>query len=192
MTIGFQMVRTMQKNKIKIKFNPIDIVYKLVKYSKKKIDCYFTDKKSLAYITSYSARSKNEKIEYLNAQECFRCSSFYSRKTRFDKDVRHCSGTTSNVYKFKNQNLVTFEVSYKLRGHLRFATYFDFETTTTSLSSLEPHNSEMFPVSSVIIFAFHSRLNLDRIIIQRSLGYYLEKLTDVSFCLRICWRILIL
>lgn len=39
----------------------------------------------------------------------------------------------------------------------------------------------MYPVSFVIIFAFHPRLNLDRIVVQRTFENSLKKMTDVSY-----------
>ena len=38
----------------------------------------------------------------------------------------------------------------------------------------------MFPKSYVILFAFHPKFNIDRIIIQQSFSQFLGKLTDIS------------
>ena len=42
----------------------------------------------------------------------------------------------------------------------------------------------MFVVSCVIIFAFHSELKLDRVIIKCSYGHSLEKLTAIDHLTR--------
>ena len=39
----------------------------------------------------------------------------------------------------------------------------------------------MFVVSYVIIVAFHPKLKMDRVIIQRSFGHSLEKLTTIDY-----------
>ena len=38
---GFQMVKAMLRDRLRIDFQPIDIVFELVKHYKQKIDCYF-------------------------------------------------------------------------------------------------------------------------------------------------------
>ena len=56
-----------------------------------------------------------------------------------------------------------------------FALHFDLKTTRASFSAFDPDNRKVFPVSSVIIFAF---LNLNTIIIQRTFANSLEKLAN--------------
>ena len=85
------------------------------------------------------------------------CCNFYLRKAKFYKHVEYCSGKRGIVYKVENVNLITNENNFKFRGDLLFAVYFDFETTTASFSSLSPDKSERYPVSFVIIFAFHPK-----------------------------------
>ena len=39
----------------------------------------------------------------------------------------------------------------------------------------------MYPISFVIIFAFHPKLDIHSLIIERSFSHPLEKLTDISY-----------
>lgn len=106
---------------------------------------------------------------------------FLFKKSKFDKHVKYCSGKRVAVYKVENVNLITNKDNFKFRCNLPFAVFFDFETTTASFSALNSDKSERYPVSLVIIFAFHSKWNLERIIIERSFSHSLEKLTTVSY-----------
>ena len=87
------------------------------------------------------------------------------------------------LYKFQNQNLITFEDYLKYKADLPFIAYCDFETTTTTEYMFDWENREMFAVSYAIIFAFDGDLNIDKIVVERSSGHSLEKLIDVS-CLK--------
>ena len=49
------------------------------------------------------------------------------------------------------------------------------------LLTLQIQSKKMFVVSYVMIVAFHPKLNLDRIIIQRSYAYSLEELTTLNY-----------
>ena len=73
------------------------------------------------------------------------------------------------------------EEKLKYKPDLSFVAYCDFETTTTPSEILQLENSEVFVISYVIIFAFHSNLNLDRVVIGRSFRYGLQKLADPSY-----------
>ena len=42
----------------------------------------------------------------------------------------------------------------------------------------------MFAASYVIVFAFHPELDIDRVIIERSFGQSLERLTSLSYLTR--------
>ena len=59
--------------------------------------------------------------------------------------------------------------------------YIDFETTAPTDDCLHPESKKMNAVSHVIIFAFHPELNLKRVIIERSFGHSLEKLTMIDY-----------
>ena len=51
---GFQMIRSMLQNKLRVKYRPIDIVFDHVKHHKQNINCCFTITKHLAYRTLFS------------------------------------------------------------------------------------------------------------------------------------------
>ena len=59
--------------------------------------------------------------------------------------------------------------------------YVDFETTAPTGNCFNPEEKKMFVVSYVIVFDFHPKLNLDRVIFQRSFGHSLKKLTTIYY-----------
>ena len=95
--------------------------------------------------------------------------------------MEHCSGVPSIVSNFNNQNLVTFEDNLGYKGNLPVAAYIDFETTAPTDSCFDPEQKKMFIVSYVIILAFHAKLKVDRVIIQRSFGHSLQQLTTIDY-----------
>ena len=109
----------------------------------------FGIKKYLAYRTTNLIR-KNCKIEHTNAYKCFSCShiffNFFSKK-RFENHIKNDSGVPGSLYKFENQNFITFEDNYKFIGDLLFAVYFDFETTTTAKGGYNSEVCEMYSIS---------------------------------------------
>ena len=51
----------------------------------------------------------------------------------------------------------------------------------TAWSAFISKDNKMYLASFVITFTFHSRLEIDRIIIKRSFSHPFEKLTDISY-----------
>ena len=147
--LGFEIARPMQWNKSRVNLKPIDIFYKPEKHFRQKVNCLFRDKKYLAYRTTNLIR-KNCKIEHTNAYKCFSCShiffNFVSKK-RFENHIKNDSGVPGSLYKFENQNFITFEDNYKFIGDLLFAVYFDFETTTTAKGGYNSEVCEMYSIS---------------------------------------------
>ena len=76
------------------------------------------------------------------------------------------------VYNFNNQN-VTFEDNLGYKGDLPVVAYIDFETTAPTNSCFNSKQKKMFIVLYVTIFAFHPKLKMNRITIQRSFGHSL-------------------
>ena len=93
-------------------------------------------------------------MEQKNPYACHHFSTFFTRNPRYDKHVENCSEKPGVVYRFENQNLVTFGDNLKYWGDLPFVAYCNFETTTTSKCMYNPEDRKMFPMSYVIIFAF--------------------------------------
>ena len=85
-------------------------------------------------------------------------------------------------YNFNNQNLTSYQDNFNAKGDVPLLVYFDFETTALTFS--DPEQQKMLVVSYVMIVAFHPKLNLDRIIIQRSFSHSLEQLTTLDYFTR--------
>lgn len=69
---------------------------------------------------------------------------------------------------------MTFEENLKYKGDIPLAAYIDFETRAPTDECLDPENRKMFAVYYVIIFAFHSELDIDRVIMERSFDHSRE------------------
>ena len=95
--------------------------------------------------------------------------------------MEHCSDVPGIIYNFNNQDLVSFEDNFVYKGDLPVVAYIDFETTTPTDACFDPEQKQMFVVSYIIILAFHPKLNIDRVIVQRSVGHSLEKFTSLNY-----------
>ena len=85
------------------------------------------------------------------------------------------------MYNFTYQNLVSFEGNIGNKGNLALVAYMDFETTAPAENFLTPEQNKMFVVSYTLIFAFHPKLNLNRVIVQRRFGHSLLKVATVDY-----------
>ena len=108
-----------------------------------------------------------------------KCSSCITQEFRGFDIIK--SGIRGVAYNFTNQNLVSFEDNIDNKGDLPLVTYMDFETTACAQNFLTPEQNKMFAVSYTLMFAFHPKLNLNRVILQRSLGHSLSKLATVDY-----------
>ena len=150
----------------------IDIIYKPVKKEDEIIECFFTSRINLAYRLTFS---ENQKIKHSTAYQCHFCSNYYGRKDKFDRHIENCTGKPGYVYNFNIQNILTFEENLKFKLDIPLTAYNDFETTAPTDDCLDPESKKMNAVSSVII------LDLKRVIIERSFGHSLEKLTTINY-----------
>ena len=119
------------------------------------IDCYFTGFIRLAFRTTLST-GKNKPLEHTNACQCNGCLNFFVAKNRLENHLKICSEMPGAIYKFKNQNLLSFEDNFQYLGDHPFVAYFDFETTTGSGSGNYLDDEEMYPLCYCLIFCFSS------------------------------------
>ena len=178
---GFTIVRLEFDNEIRKEFTPVDIIYKPVKKENEILNCFFTDKLHLAYKATYNETIKWDKLKSSCAFQCYFCGKFWTRKTKLETHMKNCTGKPGFVYNFQTRNLLTFEENIKLKRDVPLTTYVDFETTAPTDCCLDPESNKMNAVSYVIILAFHPKLQLPRIIIERSFGHPLEKLCQIDY-----------
>ena len=95
--------------------------------------------------------------------------------------MRNCTGKPGFIYNFQTRNLLTFEENLKFKRDVPLTTYIDFETTAPTDDYLDPESNKMNVISYVIILAFHPKLNLPRIIIERSFGHSFERLSQIDY-----------
>ena len=96
------------------------------------------------------------------------------------KHKENCSRVAGVIYNFNTQSLISFEDNFHAKGNLPFVIYFDFETTAPTDNCFDSEQKTMFVVSYVLIVAFHPKLKLDKIIIQRSYVHTIEQLTSLE------------
>ena len=125
--------------------------------------------------------NKGEKLWHDFAYQCYYSGKFFAITDRQELHMEHCSGVPGIIYNFNNQNLVTFEDNLGYKGDLPVVAYIDFETTAPTNSYFDFEQKKMFVVSYVIILAFHPKVKMDRVIIQRSFGRSLEQLTTIDY-----------
>ena len=85
------------------------------------------------------------------------------------------------MYDFNNQNLISYQDNFHAKGDIPFVIYFDFEIIAPTDNCFDPEQKKMFVVSYVMIVAFHPKLKLNRIVIQRSYARSLEQLTSLNY-----------
>ena len=170
----FNIVRLEFAKKLRQETSPINIIYNPVKKDTENIKCFFSNRINLAYKTTFS---ENKKLRHEMAFQCYFCSNYYGRKDKFERHMENCTGRPGYVYNFNTQSLLTFEENLKFKCDIPMTAYIDFETTAPTDDCLGPESKKMFPVSYVIIFAFHPELQLDCVIIERSFGH-----SQMRFC----------
>ena len=178
---GFTIVRLEFDNEIRKEFTPIDIIYKPVKKENAILNCFFTDKLHLAYKAVYNETTKWDKLTSSCAFQCYFCGKFWTRQSKLAMHMKNCLGKPGFVDNFQTRNLLTFEENIKFKRDVPLTTYIDFETTAPTDCCLDPESNKMNVVSYVIILAFHAKLQLPRIIIERSFGHSLEKLCQIDY-----------
>ena len=158
--------------------SPINIIHIPVRSQEDVIRCFFTNdiKNAFRGTCSVGQDVKNASTLY----ECYYCSTFFIRKTDFDKHIRVCGKKPGVVYDFILQN-VTFEDNIKYKGDLPFCVYADFETTAPTGDYLNPENNSVFAVSYALVFAWHPKLKLDRQMVVRGYNHSLKELADVTY-----------
>ena len=175
---GFNIVRLEQSKKIMQKFIPIEIIYKPVKNCNEVINCYFSNKINLAFRSTFS---ENGILRHGTAFQCHFCSNYYGRKDKYDRHLDSCTGKPGYIYNFNTQSLITFEENLKHKSDIPLTAYIDFETTALIDDCLDPENAKMFAVSYLIIFTFHPKLEIDKVIIESSFGHSEYTLTSLNY-----------
>lgn len=104
-------------------FRPLDLAYKPINRIDQNIDFYFSKLMRKAYRV---VSNKKNGVESTTADQCFACNKLFIEKKSLENHKRACSSMPGLVYKFENQNILTFEENVKFMGDLPFAIYFDF------------------------------------------------------------------
>ena len=180
---GFTVIRIQHEKKERKNFEPPGIVYKPTKQLEIEPLCFFTIDISQAYSSYFSTGTKMKRAR--KVEQCHYCNHFFiHHPKKLEKHMKHCSGKPGVIYSFTNQSLISYEDNFKAKGDLPFVAYFDFETTAPTDNCLDPEQRKMFVVSYVMIVAFHTALNLDRVIICRSFAHLLDQLSNIDYLTR--------
>ena len=100
--------------KIRQKMSPIDIIYKPVKKEDEIVEWFFSTQMNLAFRATLNENKEPKKLKHSTAFQCYFCSTYYSRKERFDRHIENCTGRPGFFYNFNTQNLLTFEENLNL------------------------------------------------------------------------------
>ena len=168
--MDFVSLASNKKKKNKKKFRTVDIINKPVK-KKWSIHCYFSSWLNFGFCGKYIEGDNVNKVRFCTAFQCYYCSNYYDRKDKYDRDIENCTGQPGIIYNFNTQNLITFENDFKYNGDIPLVAYIDFETTAPTDDSLDPESTKLCSACYVIIFAFHRKLQLRKVIIKRSFGH---------------------
>ena len=160
-------------------FKPIDIIYKPTKSIEIERLCYFSDDFSKAYSSLHLAGEKMTRAH--KCYQCYYCNKCFIQEMRRKRHMANCSGKPGVVYNFNNQNLISYQDNFHVKGHLAFVIYFDFETTTPTDNCLDSEQKKMFVVSYVMTVAFNSELHLERKITQRRFAHSADQLTSLNY-----------
>ena len=163
---------------------------------------FFRKRKLFCHFLFFRANNKKKKIhihiQILNTNkgmqrahevyQCYYCNKFFIRLKRQERHSKNCSGIPGIVYNFNNKNLISYQDNFNAKGDVLFVIYFDFETTAPTFNIADPEQTKMFVVLYVMIVAFHPKLDLDCIIIQRSFAHSIEQLTTYESQNQINWQ----
>ena len=174
---GYDLLKTQLSRDEKKNLLPLDIVYELTLDLNKPILCYFSPEIHLAFNTCYDKIVKGSKksVKSNKTKQCPYCNNFFVKaEKRMNEHVLCCTGHAGFNFKFDNCKIINYQENFKKMGHLPFAVYYDFETTTESAVFFD---AKMYVISYCIIAAFHPDLNLPRIFIYRA---YDQNKTDLT------------
>ena len=108
---------------------------------------------------------------------CYCCNKYIKQFAKFKKHIKCCSEIANIVYKFENKNTASFQDNFKYTGDFPFVVYFDYERTTGDDVF---NDKKTFVISYCQIYAFHSKLNLDKSVIFFSFKQSLEEIYHLN------------
>ena len=119
-----------------------------------------------------------ECIRHATVRQCHYCENYFAKtEENMKKHFEVCAAKEGITYSFDNGNIISFQDNFRYQSGLPFIVYFDFETTTGDSEFFDP---KMYIVSYRQISTFHPGLNLDQIVIFRSLQQNAEEIYDLS------------
>lgn len=120
-------------------------------------------------------------LEQTCTYQCHGCSNLFAAKKKYENHLKVCTKIPSVIYKFKNQNLVTFEDHFKDLGDLPLVVYFDFEATTGSGLGNYLNDEKIYPISYCIFSLFIQKLDIKRTVVFTSFQQTLELLNNIRY-----------
>ena len=73
---------------------------------------------------------------------CYYCNTFFISEIRQKRHINYCSGRPGVIYNFNNQNLVSFQGNFHVKGDVLLVVYFDYETTVPADNCLDPEQNK--------------------------------------------------
>ena len=169
---GFNILCPYLETRQKKDLRPIDIIYEPVRNQNAVIKRFFSTDIRFAYVGRIP---KSGRTALNRPYQCYYCSTFFERKSVFERHIKNCSGKPGIVYNFNIQNIVTFEDNLKYMSDVPFSVYGDFETTAPCGDFTSPENNKMFAVSYALVFEWHPKLNLPRQCVVRGFNHSIDQ-----------------
>ena len=104
----------------------------------------------------------------------------YGRKDCFDRCIKYCSVQPGIAYNFNTQNLGSFADNISIRTIFPLLPILILKQQLQLHLVSAPKIENFFAISYLLIFAHHPHLNNEWVVIERSFGHSMEKLTSLA------------
>ena len=74
--------------------------------------------------------------------QCYYCNTFFISEILQKRHINNCSGRPGVIYNFNNQNLVSYQGNFHVKGDVLLVVYFDYETTVPADNCLDPEQKK--------------------------------------------------
>lgn len=142
-------------------FKPLDVVYKPLSKIDQTVNCYFSKSTRNAY--QLLKNKGKHGIELLTADQYFAYNNFFAQKKLLKNHMNSCSSMSGIVYKFKYQNILSFEDNVKFMGDVYFAIYCNIATICRKTSMIFQKTFQCIQSPMPLLLSFTQTLGLKKI-----------------------------
>ena len=114
-----------------------------------------------------NSEQKSDQNRASTAEQCFACKKFSNERKSLERHLRIYGCIPGIIYKFENRNIQIDNM--KCMCGLPFAIYFDFKTTSAKKNYSFEEDCSLYPISYILVVAFHPCLNFEKLCVVQSL-----------------------